>query len=74
MKVDCGGGGEDDEEINIISLYRWRRGEIKEEIWGYFRVGINEVDVAGIIEILKSRWKEVFAFNFYIDYFFPVND
>ena len=27
LKVDCGGDGEDDEEIDITRLYRWQRGK-----------------------------------------------
>jgi len=55
LKVDCGGGGGDDEEIDITRLYRWRWGEAGEEIWGRFKIKINEVDAVGVIEVLKSR-------------------
>ncbi len=55
LKVGCGGDGGDDEKVDITRLYRWRRGEVGGEIWGRFKIKINEVDAVGIIEILGSR-------------------
>ncbi len=62
LKVGSGGGGEDDEEIDITRLYRRRRGEVEREIWERFRVKINKVGAAGVIEVLGSRVERGFRF------------
>jgi len=70
LKVDCGGDRGDDEEIDITRLCRWRREEVEGEVWGRFKIKINEVDAVGVIKVLESRVEKDFRCLFRFLYCF----